>query len=120
MTIEALLYQHEDGQHAVSFVDPAPFSNGKPKWHRVGPVAVHGEQPAAWLPIRSAPRDGTHILVRMPEVSDTCYVVCWANAREGIRAELGSAVQGWHIAWDGTPLETWEPKVWMHLPHYSA
>lgn len=53
MTTSALLYEHEDGRHAVSFVDPAPFTSGQPKWHRVGPVEVH----TGWLPMESAPKD---------------------------------------------------------------
>lgn len=40
--LEAMLYEHEDGRQAVSFIVPAPFSHGDPKWHRVGPVEVYG------------------------------------------------------------------------------
>lgn len=40
--LEATLYEHEDGRQAVSFIVPAPFTHGHPKWHRVGPVQVHG------------------------------------------------------------------------------
>lgn len=43
---EGMLYEHEDGRHAVSFTVPAPFSDGDPKWHRVGPVTVHGDRAA--------------------------------------------------------------------------
>ena len=47
----ATLYEHEDGRQAVSFIVPAPFTHGDPKWHRVGPVEVHG----GWLSLESAP-----------------------------------------------------------------
>lgn len=39
----AILYEHEDGRYAVA-ASPgaATFTNGDPKWHRVGPVEVRG------------------------------------------------------------------------------
>ena len=44
--MSAILYEHEDGRHAVApSAEAATFAHGDPKWHRVGPVAVHGVQP---------------------------------------------------------------------------
>lgn len=76
------------------------------------------EQPA-WQPIRTAPKDGTHILV-WTDCSDTAYVVCWADASKGIRRNLiaeSGAERGWHLAWDGTLFDReYEPTCWMPLP----
>jgi hypothetical protein len=74
------------------------------------------EKERAWRPIRTAPRDGTHILARMPESSDTCYVICWADPAKDIRKELGGDAAGWRIAWDGDPVNESETIVWMRLP----
>lgn len=69
-----------------------------------------------WNPMRSAPKDGTHILSHKPD-SDTCYVIAWADFRKGIRAEYGSAYVGWHLAWDGTFFHPYEaPTHWQPLP----
>lgn len=67
-------------------------------------------------PIRSVPKDGTHILAIF-EDSDTCYVICWVDAQNDIRAELGSAKVGWHLAYDGEFVEDWRgPTHYMRLP----
>jgi hypothetical protein len=40
---DAVLYEHEDGRYAVAPSDEAAtFTSGDPKWHRVGPVTLHG------------------------------------------------------------------------------
>ena len=39
--MNAILYEHEDGRHAVAATaEAATFAAGDPKWHRVGPVDV--------------------------------------------------------------------------------
>lgn len=81
------------------------------KWH-----VEQERQKTAWQPIRTAPKDGTHVLARMPESSDTCYVICWADPAAGIRKELGGDTPGWRIAWDGDSVNEAEPIVWMPLP----
>lgn len=41
-TSDWLLYEHDDGRHAVaSTAEAATFAHGDPAWHRVGPVAIH-------------------------------------------------------------------------------
>lgn len=85
--------------------------------HRLSAIAARLSGMAAdtWQPIETAPTDGTHILARLPD-SDTCYVICWADSRVGVRAELGHKV-GWHIAYCGDfidPID--EPTHWMPLP----
>lgn len=38
---EWLLYEHDDGRHAVApSAEAATFATGDPAWHRVGPVEV--------------------------------------------------------------------------------
>jgi hypothetical protein len=38
-TMSAILYEHEDGRHAIApTAEAATFTAGDPKWHRVGPV----------------------------------------------------------------------------------
>jgi hypothetical protein len=38
---EWLLYEHDDGRHAVApSAEAATFAHGDPAWHRVGPVEV--------------------------------------------------------------------------------
>lgn len=77
------------------------------------------EQQHQWQPIKTAPKDGTHILA-WTDASDTAYVVCWADAAEGIRKYLtaeSGAERGWHLAWDGTLFDReYEPTLWMPLP----
>lgn len=78
------------------------------------PAVTHG-----WQPIKTAPKDGTHILV-WTDASDTAYVVCWADAAAGIRKYLtaeSGAERGWHLAWDGELFDReHEPTHWMPLP----
>lgn len=78
-----------------------------------GPV----REALVWQPIEAAPRDGTHILATLPD-SDTCYVICWADPKAGIRKELGKRNHiGWRIAYNGYPLPAWShPETWMPLP----
>ena len=74
---------------------------------------------AMWQPIKTAPKDGAHILARLPD-SDTCYVVCWSDASLGIRKELGDEV-GWRIAYCGDLVGgASAPTHWMPLPDSSA
>lgn len=102
--LEAMLYEHEDGRQAVSFIVPAPFSHGEPKWHRVGPVEVHGLADAANAgPLAPHP------------IAD---IICaWANGfrvefryrhhNPGIPEEIYLSDERWHLcgkaysAWSG-------------------
>jgi hypothetical protein len=74
-----------------------------------------GAGQADWRPIRTAPKDGTHILAALPD-RDSCYVICWADASKNIREYLGNEV-GWHMAYDGDFLQPHdEPTHWIPLP----
>ena len=79
-------------------------------------LEMWNKRASPWRTIATAPKDGTHILCRVPD-SDTCYVIAWADFRKGIRAEYGSAYVGWHLAWDGTFFHPYEaPTHWQPLP----
>lgn len=84
-------------------------------------IAAHEQarvvgEPVAWQTIKSAPKDGTHILAVLPD-RDTCYVICWADIDRDIRRHLGSANVGWHMAYDGDFLQPHDaPTHWMPLP----
>ncbi|CAN7446928.1 hypothetical protein LJR066_002790 [Acidovorax sp. LjRoot66] len=85
-----------------------------PLYPDVSPTEAAAEL-AGWQSMESAPRDGTHILAWLPD-SETCYVVCWADASNGIRKELGSTRPGWHLAWDGYRFDAPAPDYWHPLP----
>ncbi len=68
-----------------------------------------------WLPIESAPKDGTAILVCLSD-SDSGYVVFWVDPAKGIRDYVGSKI-GWHIAYCGDFLGPCDaPTHWQPLP----
>ena len=56
-----------------------------------------------WRPMRTAPKDGTAILVLISE-SDIPYSVRWLD-------------DGWHMTWDGHRISTADgPLSWMPIP----
>jgi hypothetical protein len=67
-----------------------------------------------WLPIDSAPRDGTWILVRQKDVAEPSVTVC------SFDSDWGSDGAGWWMCCDGKnpeiPLRGPEPSQWMHIP----
>jgi hypothetical protein len=80
-------------------------------------AAVEAARPK-WLPIKTAPKDGTHILALLPD-ADTCYVICWCDPAAGIRVELREAGEevGWRHAHDGFPVSEFsKPTHWQPLP----
>lgn len=78
--------------------------------------AALSTSPQGWQSIRSAPKDGTHILATLPD-RDTCYVICWADVARDIRRHLGSPNVGWHMAYDGDFLQPHDaPTHWQPLP----
>ncbi|MDR2331896.1 MAG: hypothetical protein LBE61_00270 [Burkholderiaceae bacterium] len=51
----SILYEHEDGRHAVWLgAGSPPWTNGDPKWHRVGPIEVVGMAPVAVEPVAAS------------------------------------------------------------------
>lgn len=72
---EWLLYEHDDGRHAVApSAEAATFAHGDPAWHRVGPVEV--------------PSNVDAVLTE---------VVKWAlaghNSEAGVTVEAGKAIR---------------------------
>ena len=75
---------------------------------------------SSWRDVKTdpPPRDGWHILARLPE-SDTSHIICWADRAKGIRTELcrDDNPAGWRHAWDGYFLGFGnQPTHWMPLP----
>lgn len=62
-----------------------------------------------WQPIETAPKDGTDIIVNMPQVESGCTFVYWENGR-------------WHLTYDGKPLlpHVKPPTAWMPLPRMEV
>jgi hypothetical protein len=62
-----------------------------------------------WQGMRSAPKDGTAILVLM-DGSDIPHAARWLAADD----KRGSGSEGWHLTWDGYWLH--QPRYWMACP----
>ena len=69
-----------------------------------GPLYTTPQEPAvnAWLPIDSAPKDGTHVQLYRPEIQFTGY--------------YGGADSGWRINAPGLPAMWPCPTLWMPIP----
>ncbi len=68
-----------------------------------------------WQPIKTAPKDGTVILVSV-ESTDLVYTVEWRDEAEdeAFKDDLGI---GWRLTWDGYFFPAYDqPTYWMHLP----
>lgn len=72
-----------------------------------GPVFSDGL--GVWEPMRTAPRDGTAILVLL-DGSDIPHAARWLAADDA----RGSGAEGWHLTWDGYWLH--RPRYWMWCP----
>jgi len=75
---------------------------------------------SSWRDVKTdpPPRDGWHILARLPD-SNTSHTICWTDKAKGIRAELchDKNPAGWRHAWDGYFFGVGEqPTHWMPLP----
>ena len=65
-----------------------------------------------WQPMKTAPKDGTTVLVLL-EGSDVPKAVEWCEADHF----LASDVVGWYMTWDGHKIQPHEgPRYWMHCP----
>ena len=68
-----------------------------------------------WQPIKSAPKDGTVILVAVPS-TDLCYTVEWRDEAENEEIKDGLGI-GWRLTWDGYFFPHYDqPTHWMPLP----
>lgn len=65
-----------------------------------------------WQPMKTAPKDGTTVLVLL-EGSDVPKAVEWCEADHF----LASDGVGWYMTWDGHKIQPHEgPRYWMHCP----
>lgn len=72
-------------------------------------------QPVAWQPMRTAPKDGTAVLVLL-EGSNIPYAVRWEEGSGPLGGEAG-----WHMTWDGHHLSPYDgPRCWMACPAEPA
>ena len=72
-------------------------------------LSDHGVQKSAgsWRPIESAPRDGTGILVKLPDSDMPHTAKFWRGS--------------WTVAWDHSELKGWDaPTHWMPLPELPS
>lgn len=74
-------------------------------------------EPEGWQPMKTAPKDGTAVLVLL-DGSDIPHAVRWINGPESPHyVKKLMDVPGWHITWDASPLSILSgPRYWMHCP----
>jgi len=69
-----------------------------------------------WRPMRTAPKDGTAVLV-LVDGSDIPRAVRWLSGPDDRRATEMTTCAGWHMTWDGTHIQPHDgPRYWMHCP----
>jgi hypothetical protein len=70
-----------------------------------------------WLPIESAPKDGTQILLYYPEYHRKVWVGHYYNRETYNHGKLQSKNEGWHNGADTLGLvKECQPTHWMPLP----
>lgn len=68
--------------------------------------------PQGWKRMKTAPKDGTTVLV-LTEGSDVPKAVRWCEADHF----LATSGVGWYMTWDGTKIQPHDgPRYWMHCP----
>lgn len=85
-------------------------------------IPVSAVQPAdvsqwpAWQPMRTAPKDGTPVLLLL-NGSDIPHAALWLSGPDDPRATDETAKPGWYITWDGYQVTEYDgPAYWMPLP----
>lgn len=69
-----------------------------------------------WRPMRTAPKDGTAVLV-LVDGSDIPRAVGWISSPEDSRATAEFSTAGWYMTWDSTRINDFEgPRYWMRCP----
>lgn len=77
----------------------------------------HDALVSPWQPMRTAPKDGTAVLVLL-EASDVPHAVRWIDGPDSPHAVEGFTEAGWHITWDCYRLTAADgPRYWMHAPN---
>jgi hypothetical protein len=66
-----------------------------------------------WQQMKSAPKDGTTVLVLL-EGSDVPKAVEWCE----VGHFLATDGEGWYMTWDGSKVQPHDgPRYWMHCPY---
>lgn len=74
---------------------------------------------APWLHMKSAPKDGTAVLVLL-DGSDIPHAARWISGPEDSHAPSDTSSAGWYLTWDGYRLtERDGPRCWMQCPSES-
>lgn len=69
-----------------------------------------------WQPMRTAPKDGTAILVLL-EDSDVAHAARWIDGPTSPHAVDGFEQPGWHLTWDAWRVPEHDgPRYWMLVP----
>lgn len=79
-------------------------------------AACAAARASMWQGMRSAPKDGTAILVLL-EGSTAPHAVRWLSGPEDPHATEETTGPGWHHTWDGSAVADHDgPRYWMHCP----
>jgi len=74
---------------------------------------VRAAERELWQPMKTAPKDGTAVLVLLAD-NDTPHAVRWLEEQDA--ANIGST-PGWHMTWDGYRIAEHDgPRYWMRCP----
>ena len=88
---------------------------GKMSEHVTAPTPAPGD---GWLPIESAPKDGSTILAMLEDCEDTgmVYTIEWRDEMGKEEVKDGKGV-GWRHSWDSYLFSGFDaPKYWQPLP----
>lgn len=81
--------------------------------------AIAAPAAAPWLHMKSAPKDGTAVLVLL-DGSDIPHAARWISGPEDSHAPSDTSSAGWYLTWDGYRLtERDGPRCWMQCPSES-
>lgn len=70
----------------------------------------------AWQPMRTAPRDGTPVLLLL-NGSDIPHAARWLSGPDDPRATDETTKPGWYFTWDGYQVTEYDgPTYWIPLP----
>ena len=69
-----------------------------------------------WQPMKTAPKDGTAVLVLM-DGSDAPHAARWISGPESPHAVGDATTPGWRLTWDHWQVPEHDgPRYWMHCP----
>lgn len=78
--------------------------------------AAKDAQTSPWQPMRTAPKDGTIVLVLLAW-SDVPHAACWIGGPDSPRATRRAVAPGWYLSWDKWRVLAHDgPRYWMAIP----